>query len=152
MSVAQAVAAGDLTRQIMISSKDETGQLMQPLKEMNDSLLTIAGEVRSCTETIATASNQIASGNLDLSSRTGQQASSLEETASSMEELTSTVQQNAHNAGQANPLAAAASQRHRRHRPSDPYPGIECRCGSGVGRSRHAAIAHSGTNGEWEEF
>jgi methyl-accepting chemotaxis protein len=43
------------------------------------------------TDTITTASNEIATGNLDLSSRTEQQASSLEETASSMEELTSTV-------------------------------------------------------------
>ncbi|HEU4374871.1 MAG TPA: methyl-accepting chemotaxis protein, partial [Telluria sp.] len=48
-------------------------------------------------------------GNLDLSSRTEQQASSLEETASSMEELTSTVKQNADNARQANSLATTAS-------------------------------------------
>jgi methyl-accepting chemotaxis protein len=61
------------------------------------------------TDTIATASSQIAAGNHDLSSRTEQQASSLEETAASMEELTSTVKQNADNARQANQLAVSAS-------------------------------------------
>src|SRR6202007_648372 len=60
-------------------------------------------------DTMATVSCQIASGNLDLSARTEQQASSLEETASSMEELTSTVKHNADNARQANQLAATAS-------------------------------------------
>jgi methyl-accepting chemotaxis protein len=108
--VAQTVAAGDLTSRIEVTSRDETGQLLQALKEMNDSLKTIVGEVRAGTETIATASTQIASGNMDLSSRTEQQASSLEETASSMEELTSTVKQNGSNAHQANQLAASASE------------------------------------------
>jgi methyl-accepting chemotaxis protein len=110
MTIAQTVAKGDLTQRITVRSKDETGQLIQSLKEMNESLVKIVGEVRTGTETIASASSQIASGNLDLSSRTEEQASSLEETASSMEELTSTVQQNAHNAHQANGLAVAASQ------------------------------------------
>jgi methyl-accepting chemotaxis protein len=109
MRVAQAVAKGDLTQRITADSRDETGQLMQALKEMNESLVAIVTEVRAGTETIATASSQIASGNLDLSSRTEQQASSLEETASSMEELTSTVRQNADNARQANQLALSAS-------------------------------------------
>ncbi len=75
------------------------------LKDMNTSLLKTVSEVRSGTDTIVTASQQIAAGNLDLSARTEQQASSLEETASSMEELTSTVRQNADNARQANTLA-----------------------------------------------
>jgi methyl-accepting chemotaxis protein len=107
--IARTVAAGDLTGQIDVRSSDETGDLIQALKEMNDSLVNIVGRVRSGTDTIATASGQIASGNLDLSSRTEQQASSLEETASSMEELTSTVKQNADNARQANQLAIGAS-------------------------------------------
>jgi methyl-accepting chemotaxis protein len=110
VNVAQSVAAGDLTVRIDVDSRDETGQLMLALKNMNDGLVNIVSEVRDGTQTVASASQQIASGNADLSSRTEEQASSLEETASSMEELTSTVKQNADNARQANQLAVSASE------------------------------------------
>jgi methyl-accepting chemotaxis protein len=110
VTIAQTVAAGDLTKHIEVTSKDETGKLLQALKDMSDSLVRIVGEVRTGTDMIATASGEIASGNLDLSSRTEQQASALEETASSMEELTGTVKQNADNARQANGLAVLASE------------------------------------------
>ncbi|WP_341887371.1 methyl-accepting chemotaxis protein [Variovorax sp. YR752] len=110
VGVAETVAAGDLSANIRVDSRDETGQLMQALKDMNTNLAKVVGEVRTGTETIATASGQIASGNQDLSSRTEEQASSLEQTAASMEELTSTVKQNADNARQANQLAVSASE------------------------------------------
>ncbi|OWY28418.1 methyl-accepting chemotaxis protein [Herbaspirillum robiniae] len=110
VEVAQRVAQGDLTVQIRATSNDETGMLMHSLKAMNDSLQKIVGEVRTGTDTITNASQEIATGNLDLSSRTEQQAGSLEETASAMEELTSTVKQNADNARQANQLAVSASE------------------------------------------
>ena len=110
VEVAEAVSAGDLTSHIVVDSRDETGQLMHALKNMNDKLVSIVGQVRAGTESIGTASSQIAAGNLDLSSRTEEQASSLEETASSMEELTSTVKLNADNARSANQLAIDASQ------------------------------------------
>jgi methyl-accepting chemotaxis protein len=109
VKIAETVANGDLSSSIVVNSTDETGRLMQALKHMNDSLVNVVGQVRQGTDTIATASSQIAAGNMDLSSRTEQQASSLEETAASMEELTSTVKQNADNARQANQLAVSAS-------------------------------------------
>jgi methyl-accepting chemotaxis protein len=108
--VAQTVSSGDLTSVITVDTSNETGQLMGALKAMNDSLVKIVGEVRAGTDTIGTASTEIADGNMDLSSRTEQQASALEETASSMEELTSTVKFNADNARQANMLAITASE------------------------------------------
>ncbi len=110
VQVARTVAAGDLSSRIEVLSKDETGQLMQSLKDMNDSLAKIVAQVRGGTGSITTAAGEIAAGNQDLSARTEQQASSLEETASSMEELTSTVKQNADNAQQANKLAQSASE------------------------------------------
>ncbi|MDR9834989.1 methyl-accepting chemotaxis protein [Herbaspirillum huttiense] len=110
VEVASAVASGDLTVEIGSTSRDETGALLSSLKTMNDNLHRIVSEVRTGTDTIATASGQIATGNLDLSARTEQQAGALEETASAMEELTSTVKQNADNARQANTLAESASQ------------------------------------------
>ncbi|AEJ02468.1 methyl-accepting chemotaxis sensory transducer [Nitrosomonas sp. Is79A3] len=110
IAVANAVAAGDLTSRIEANSTNETGRLLQALRTMNDNLADLVGKVRMGTDSITTASGEIASGNLDLSQRTEEQASSLEETASSMEELTSTVRQNADNARQANQLAAGASE------------------------------------------
>lgn len=109
IAVANAVASGDLTSRIEAKSNNETGKLLQALKQMNDNLVDLVGKVRVGTDSIFTASGEIASGNADLSQRTEQQASSLEETASSMEELTSTVKQNADNARQANQLAVGAS-------------------------------------------
>ena len=110
VALAQTVAAGDLTSTIAVTSRDETGQLLQALGTMNDKLQDIVSRVRSSTDTMATASGEIAAGNLDLSARTEQQAGALEETASSMEEMTATVKQNAENARQANTLAAGASE------------------------------------------
>jgi methyl-accepting chemotaxis protein len=107
--VAQKVASGELTSQVEVEGSDETSELLQALKDMNESLAKTVGDVRTGTELISTASQEIASGNADLSARTESQASSLEETASSMEELTSTVKQNADNARQANQLAVSAS-------------------------------------------
>ena len=72
VQVAQEVAGGDLSRDVEVKTNDETGQLMQALKDMNSSLGHIVGQVRSSTDTIATASSQIAAGNQDLSSRTEQ--------------------------------------------------------------------------------
>ena len=109
VGVARRIADGDLGARIQGSGKDETGQLMLALKAMNESLHGIVGEVRRGTESITAASDEIASGNLDLSARTEQQAGSLEETASAMEEMTSTVKQNADNARRANQLASSAS-------------------------------------------
>jgi methyl-accepting chemotaxis protein len=109
VEVASAVANGDLTQRIEVTSMDETGQLLKALEHMVGRLTGIVSGVRSTTDAISTASQEIAAGNSDLSQRTEEQASSLEETASSMEELTSTVKQNAENAKQANQLAANAS-------------------------------------------
>ncbi|MET3107609.1 methyl-accepting chemotaxis protein [Oxalobacteraceae bacterium GrIS 2.11] len=110
VEISTRVASGDLTGNIEVTSQDEFGQLMQSLKDMNDSLVKIVGQVRIGTDTITTASAEIASGNLELSSRTESQASSLEETAASMEQLTSTVKHNSENAQMANKLAVTASE------------------------------------------
>ena len=109
VEVASAIAAGELSSAIDTRHGDQ-GSLLLAMEAMRQSLVKIVGQVRIGADTIATASNQIAMGNLDLSSRTEEQASSLEETASSMKELTSTVKQNADNARQANVLAVSASE------------------------------------------
>ena len=110
VAVAQTVARGDLSSQIAVRGNNETGALMGALRDMNANLVDIVSQVREGTGAIVDAADQISAGNLELSSRTEQQAGSLEETASSMEELTSTVRQNAENAREANTLAKTASQ------------------------------------------
>ena len=109
VEAADRVASGDLSGQIVVQSKDETGHLLSALQRMQQSLVNTVGTVRQNAEGVASASAQIASGNNDLSARTEQQASALEETAASMEELGSTVRQNADNARTANQLAVNAS-------------------------------------------
>ncbi|MCT6718731.1 methyl-accepting chemotaxis protein [Acidovorax sp. K2F] len=109
VEAADRVASGDLSGQIVVQSKDETGHLLSALQRMQQSLVNTVSSVRQNAEGVASASAQIASGNNDLSARTEQQASALEETAASMEELGSTVRQNADNARAANQLAVSAS-------------------------------------------
>jgi methyl-accepting chemotaxis protein len=107
-AIANSIAAGDLAVTINIDPRDRTS-LLFAIGSMRDQLATVVTQIRSGADTMATASAEIAAGNLDLSSRTEQQAGSLEETASAMEQLTSTVKQNADNARQANQLAMSAS-------------------------------------------
>jgi methyl-accepting chemotaxis protein len=109
VTIAQNVARGRLTDDFDVDSDNEVGQMLRALKEMNDSLRRIVGEVRSSVDAIGGATREIAQGNADVSTRLEAQASNLEETASSMEELTSTVRQNADNARQANELVTSAS-------------------------------------------
>jgi HAMP domain-containing protein len=107
--LAEAVASGDLSSDIVVDRNDETGKLLAALSRMNVSLVTMVGQVRLSAEGIATASSEIASGNHDLSSRTEQQASALQQTAASKQQMTSTVQQSADSARAASQLAAAAA-------------------------------------------
>ncbi|WP_342616184.1 methyl-accepting chemotaxis protein [Rhodoferax sp. GW822-FHT02A01] len=108
--IARTVAAGDLTCEEQAYSKDECGQLLQSLQDMNNSLIHIVNQVRNGTESMAIATHEIADGNTDLSSRTEEQASALEQTAASMEELASTVKQNFESGRHANQLAESAAQ------------------------------------------
>jgi methyl-accepting chemotaxis protein-1 (serine sensor receptor) len=104
-----AMADGNLSNAIEVGRKDEMGEMMEGLQQMQERLAGTVRSVREGSDAIATASSEIAAGNLDLSRRTEQQAANLEETASSLEQLTSTVKQNSDNARQANALAMSAS-------------------------------------------
>ncbi len=104
-----AIAAGELGKVQSVGSNDEFADLMDGLKRADLALIAMVGAVRQNADSVATASAEIAQGNLDLSARTEQQAGALEETAASAEELGSTVKQNADSAKQANQLAINAS-------------------------------------------
>jgi methyl-accepting chemotaxis protein len=106
---AEALAQGDLSVMIDVHRRDEVGAVAESLNRAIAQLGTIVSGVKHASESISSATQQLAAGNTDLSQRTGEQAASLEETASSMEELTATVRQNADNAQQASTLATTAS-------------------------------------------
>jgi methyl-accepting chemotaxis protein len=102
------VADGDLSQSLRVSPGDSSS-VMANVARMQSRLSEVVAKVRHNSESVATASAQIASGNQDLSQRTEEQASALEQTAATMEELGTTVRNNADNAKQANQLAQGAS-------------------------------------------
>ncbi|WP_112069039.1 methyl-accepting chemotaxis protein [Herbaspirillum rubrisubalbicans] len=105
-----ASGSGDLTRRLPVTGKDEVAQIASSFNRFVDKIEHVLFEIRDSSWTIHMASRDIASGNMDLSSRTEAQASSLEETAAAMEQITSSVQNNADNAIQANRLSHSASE------------------------------------------
>src|SRR5450830_858930 len=109
VQVVEAMAQGNLTLAIEPKGRDEVARLLKSMVAMQTSLSAVVSNVRQGSESVSTASAEIAQGNHDLSARTEQQASALEETAASMEELSATVKQNADSAKQANQLAQSAS-------------------------------------------
>lgn len=107
--VAQTVSSGDLRTRMRVSRTDETGQVLQSLMAMNTSLQHIVGQVRNSTDNIALASKEIASDNVDLSTRTEQQANALHESVRTIEELASNIKLNSEHAQLAKQLADSAS-------------------------------------------
>ncbi|MBD8881939.1 MCP four helix bundle domain-containing protein [Rhodanobacter sp. 7MK24] len=110
IGVAGEIAGGRLDNRLKVDVGGEFGQLLTALKTMDEQLSSTVRRIQASSSAVAQASDEIATGNLDLSSRTEEQAASLEETAASMTELTETVKHNAHNAKQANNLANGASR------------------------------------------
>ena len=107
--LAKAIAGGDLSQSIRTEGRDEVADLLRALDEMQRGLGTLVAQVRDVSGNIATASQEIATGNQDLSHRTEQTASNAQAAVSSLSEITATVQQTASSSQMANQLAASAS-------------------------------------------
>ena len=107
-AVVQRVAAGNLSQPVQLRPGDNTS-LLAAIAQMQTWLANVVGDVRLNADSLATASVQIAQGNLDLSGRTEEQASGLQATAAAMDELSATVSRNADNAQQAKQLALGAA-------------------------------------------
>jgi methyl-accepting chemotaxis protein len=103
------VADGDLDFTIHPQGDDEATRLLRAVEAMRASLAGVVARVRENSESVATASSQIAHGNSDLSARTEQQASALQQTSASMEQLGTAVRHNAEHAERANRLAQGAA-------------------------------------------
>ncbi|MGK3127614.1 methyl-accepting chemotaxis protein [Pantoea sp. C8B4] len=109
INVFDRIAEGDLRARIDISGKNEIAQLFAAVQRMRDGLVNMVLMVRHGTDAIGSGVEEIAIGNIDLSSRTEQQAASLDETASSMEQIMATVKNNEDNTRKANALSQKAS-------------------------------------------
>jgi len=106
--IADAIAGGDLDVVIDAAGEDEAGQLLRALKLMHENLCAAIAQIAQGSEQVLVASHEIATGNLDLSVRTEQQATALQQTASAMHWLEDTVRGNADNARKARDLSTAA--------------------------------------------
>ncbi|WP_284616125.1 methyl-accepting chemotaxis protein [Aquabacterium humicola] len=107
--VARRIAAGDLHVDIALRAGDE-GSLLAAMREMQAGLRTLVVQIKQSADSVSVASGEIAHGNLDLSSRTEQQASNLQQTSASMAQLTDTVRTNTSAAREASQLASSAAQ------------------------------------------
>jgi methyl-accepting chemotaxis protein len=109
VAAVQAVADGDLTAEVAVRPGDTTS-VMAAVADMRQRLTSLVAQVRQGVDSVATASNEIASGNADLSSRTEQQASGLQSSASSMKQMMDSVRTNAESARQASQMVAGAAE------------------------------------------
>ncbi len=108
--VMENMAEGDLTTAI---TNEYQGVYAECKNNINSTLTKLSEfiiQIRDAADFIDSSSQEMASGNNNLSHRAEQQAASLEETAASMEELASTVKNNAQNTVQATEVVTSASQ------------------------------------------
>jgi methyl-accepting chemotaxis protein len=110
ITVAQRVAGGDLTGNIEVKTREETGQLLQALKDMSDSLVRIVGDVRGNAEALSSASEEVSATAQSMSQASNEQAASVEETSASVEQMTASITQNTENAKVTDGMAVQAAQ------------------------------------------
>jgi methyl-accepting chemotaxis protein len=110
ISAAGRIAGGDLASEIKVVGRDETGELLAALKNMNDSLLRIVGEVRHSAESLSAASEEVSATAQTMSQASSEQAASVEETSASVEQMTASITQNTENARVTDGMASKAAK------------------------------------------
>jgi methyl-accepting chemotaxis protein len=109
VAVSDKLSAGDLTVNIEVTSRDETGQLLGAMKSMVEKLKAVVADVKTAADNVASGSQQLSAGSEQLSQGTTEQAASAEEASSSVEEMNATIRQNADNAQQTEKIALKSS-------------------------------------------
>ena len=110
VTLAEAVAGGDLTSQIVVTTTDETGKLLQAMKNMNDALVRIVGEANSAAEAVASASEEVSATAQALSQAASEQAAGVEQTSASVEQMTASISQNTENARVTDGMASRSAE------------------------------------------
>jgi len=109
VSVANALAKGDLTISVESNSKDETGLMMLAISQMVEKLKQVVGDVMSAADNVASGSQELSSTAQQMSQGATEQAASAEEISSSMEEMASSIRQNTDNAMQTEKISIKSS-------------------------------------------
>ncbi len=104
------MAEGNLNEKITGDYEGTYAAIKADVNATQNKLADIFEQIQQSAEFINNSSQEIASGNNNLSHRAEEQASSLEQTAASMEQLTSAVKHNADNAQQVNEVASDAGR------------------------------------------
>jgi methyl-accepting chemotaxis protein len=103
---AERIASGDLTKEIVVTNRSETGKLQQAMQEMSHRLSGIIRDVREGSAAVASAAQQVSASSQSLSQGTSEQAASVEEMSSSLEQMNASITQNADNSRQVEQAAA----------------------------------------------
>ena len=109
VQVATQLASGDLTIEVEADSRDETGMLLQSMRDMVEKLSSVVTEVNSGAEALAGASEEVSATAQSLSQASSEQAAGVEETSASMEQMTSSISQNTENAKVTDSMATKAA-------------------------------------------
>ncbi|KQQ56986.1 chemotaxis protein [Pseudomonas sp. Leaf127] len=109
VEAANRMAAGDLSKDLEVTSKDETGQLLGAMQNMAVRLRSILGDVRSAADALSSASEQVSSTSQSLSQAANEQAASVEQTSASVEQMSASISQNTESAKITDGIAGKAA-------------------------------------------
>ncbi|MET1080231.1 MAG: methyl-accepting chemotaxis protein [Pseudomonas sp.] len=109
VAVADSLAAGDLGVEVRVDSKDETGRLLNAMKQLTERLRSILGDVRSSADSLSSASEEVSATSQSLSQAASEQAASVEETTASVEQMSASIAQNTDSAKVTDGIAGKAA-------------------------------------------
>jgi methyl-accepting chemotaxis protein len=109
LDISNRFADGDLTIKVEVNSQDETGRLLESMRNMVEKLNGIVTEVKVSASNVATGSQELSSASEQLSQGASIQAASAEELSSAIEEISSNINQNALNSSETEKIASKAS-------------------------------------------
>jgi len=110
VSVANRLAEGDMSVRIEVNSTDETGKLLEAMRNMVEKLSQIITEVRSAADNLSSASEEVSATAQSLSQSSSEQAASVEETSASIEQMSASISQNTENAKVTDGMASKAAK------------------------------------------
>ena len=111
VTMAGAIADGDLTQQLKVTSNDEIKDLADALNSMVEKLQDRGRELLSASDNVSSGSQELSAGAEQLSAGASEQAASAQEASSSMEQMAANIKQNADNAAQTEKIARQSARR-----------------------------------------